>query len=86
MDEGQSNLLERDADAARLGDDLLIGADAIARELGWKTADGKWHRRRVYHVAEHGKLPIHKVDGLGLCARKSALRSFFMGLDRRARG
>ncbi len=57
-----------------LGDDLLIGADAIAWELGFS-------RRRVYHLAEQGDLPIHRVKGLGLTARKSALREYFEALD-----
>lgn len=66
----------------RIGDDLLIGADAIAKELGWFRKDGTPHRRRVYHAAEKG-LPIKRVPGLGLCARKAALRDFFdkLGLE-----
>ena len=59
-----------------LGDDLLIGADAIAWELGFS-------RRRVYHLAEQGDLPIHRVKGLGICARKSALVDFFNVLDKK---
>ena len=58
--------------------DLLVGASAIATALGWKGASG---RRRVYHLAAKGSLPIRRVDGLGLCARKSALERFFSGLD-----
>lgn len=65
-----------------LGDDLLVGAEAIAQELGWKKPDGSWHKRRVYHLAAEQKLPIHKVPGLGLCARRSALREFFAAKDR----
>ena len=57
-----------------LADDLLIGADAIARELGFTS-------RRVYHLAENGDLPIHRVKGLGLTARRSALRAWFAALD-----
>ena len=64
-----------------LGDDLLIGAEAIARELNWKAADGRWNRRRVYHLADQGQVPIHRVKGLGICAQRSALREFFMALD-----
>lgn len=60
--------------SATLADDLLEGADAIAAFLGWKP-------RRVYHVAEKGCLPIHKVVGLGLVARKSTLRAAFEQLD-----
>lgn len=69
------------AQDARLGDDLLIGAEAIAEELDWKTADGRWNRRRVYHLAEHGEAPIHRVKGIGICARRSALRAYFEKLD-----
>jgi hypothetical protein len=64
-----------------LANDLLIGAEAIARELNWKTPQGRWNRRRVYHLAEQGQLPIHHLKGLGLCARRSALRAFFEQLD-----
>ncbi len=66
---------------AQLGDDLLIGADNIARELNWKNKDGQWNRRRVYHVAEKKILPIHHIKGLGLCARRSTLHEFFYKLD-----
>lgn len=59
---------------AALADDLLEGADAIAAYLGWTP-------RRVYHVAEKRGLPIHKVTGIGLVARKSALRATFEQLD-----
>lgn len=64
-----------------LGDDLLIGAEAIAKELNWQTSEGRWNRRRVYHLADKGRLPIHRVDGLGICARRSALKTFFEQLD-----
>jgi hypothetical protein len=66
-----------------LGDDLLVGAEAIARELSWKTADGRWNRRRVYYLAEQGNVPIHRVKGIGVCARRSALKAFFDALDAR---
>ncbi len=65
----------------RLADDLLIGAASIARELNWKTKDGTWNKRRVYHVAEKKILPIHHLKGLGLCARRSTLLEFFHKLD-----
>lgn len=64
-----------------IGDDLLIGAEAIAKELNWKSPNGRWNRRRVYYLAEQGHFPIHHVKGLGICARKSALREFFKVLD-----
>jgi len=67
-----------------LGADLLVGAEAIARELKWKTPEGKWNRRRVYYLAELGRVPIHKVKGLGICARRSSLIRYFDSLDRRS--
>lgn len=66
-----------------LADDLLIGATAIAEALGWRSASGKWNRRRVYHVASKGTLPIRRIEGLGLCARRSALERFFRELEGR---
>lgn len=68
-------------DASPLGNDLLVGAEAIALELNWRRKDGAPHKRRVYHLAEKGGFPIHNVPGLGLCARKSALRLFFERLN-----
>jgi len=63
------------AETSRLGDDLLTGADAIAEELGFS-------RRRIYHLVERNSgIPIHRVKGLGLCARKSSLRAWFERLD-----
>lgn len=64
-----------------IGEDLLVGASEIASFLNWKNKDGSWNVRRVYHCAENG-LPIHKQPGLGLVARKSALRAHFKKLDR----
>lgn len=57
-----------------LADDLLEGAPAIAAFLGWKP-------RQVYNACEKGHLPIHKVPGIGITARKSALLAFFDHLD-----
>lgn len=67
-----------------LGDDLITGAEQIARELHWKMKDGRWNRRRVYHLASKGEVPIYRVKGLGICARKSALRRYFNLLDERS--
>ena len=63
-----------------LADDLIVGAEEIARALGW-VKNGRPMARRVHHLAEKGKLPIHKVDGLGLVARRSSLARHFSGLD-----
>lgn len=48
-----------------LADDLLTGANAIAAYIGC-------NRRRVYHLAATGYLPIARVGNL-LVARKSEL-------------
>lgn len=66
-----------------LAADLLIGAEAIAKALNWKTTTGGWNRRRVYHLAEKGKWPFHKVPGLGIVCRKTTLDSYFQTLDER---
>lgn len=66
-----------------LAADLLIGAEAIAKALNWKTTTGGWNRRRVYHLAEKGKWPFHKVPGLGIVCRKTTLDSYFQSLDER---
>lgn len=68
-------------DKRKLGDDLITGAEQIARELKWKMKDGRWNRRRVYHLAAQGEVPIYRVKGLGICARKSALRRYFNARD-----
>ena len=53
-----------------LQSDLLCGAKAIADALGCKP-------RRVYHLAEHGLMPIWNEPGIGLVARKSSLEAYF---------
>jgi len=50
--------------------DLLCGAKAIANALGCTP-------RRVYHLAEHGHVPIWNEPGIGLVALKSSLESYF---------
>ncbi len=59
---------------SELAEDLLVGAEAIARFLGCSE-------RRVYHCAEIGSLPIHKQEGWGLVASTSALKQHFADLD-----
>lgn len=73
-------IAEQTNETVNLADDLLVGAAAIAEALGWRSANGEWNCRRVYHVASKGTLPIRRVEGLGLCARKSALERFFREL------
>jgi hypothetical protein len=52
-----------------LKDDLLFGANAIAQFLGWP-------RRRVYHAANRGYLPITYCGPI-LIGRKSELDRHF---------
>lgn len=65
---------------AELRDDLLIGADAIARYMGWYK-NGSPNTRRIYHLAEATDFPVHKKEGLGLVARKSSINRYFEELD-----
>jgi hypothetical protein len=68
---------------SELAEDLLFGAVAIAKELNWRDAKGRWNVRRVYNIYCKRALPIHHLPGLGICARKSSLRKFFSALDDR---
>jgi hypothetical protein len=72
-----------DGSNGELAQDLLIGAVAIAKELNWRGPTGGWDVRRVYNLRYRGALPIHRVRGLGICARRSSLRKFFSALDER---
>ncbi len=47
-----------------LSDDLLIGAEAIAKYIGLPL-------RAVYHMREKKHPAVKKEPGIGLCARKS---------------
>ena len=62
--------------APQLTDDLLQGAKAIAEYMGQG-----WTERKVFNAFEQRSLPIHKVPGLGITARKSTLMAFFDNLD-----
>lgn len=62
-----------------LHSDLLDGADAIAEFL---FGDRK-KRRRVYHLAEAGQLPVFRL-GQSICARRSVLRAYVEEQERRA--
>ena len=57
-----------------LSDDLLDGADAIARFTGWS-------RRRVFHLLETGQLPGFKM-GAKWAARKSKIVDHLAKLER----
>ena len=50
------------------GEDLLIGAEAIAQFLFGSPE----YRRRIYHLADKRELPIFMLGGR-LCARRSSL-------------
>ncbi len=69
-----------------LGDDLLDGAEAIARELGWTNGKGKWHTRRVYHLREKGCPAIRRREGVGVYAFRSELLDWLKGSDGRRSG
>jgi hypothetical protein len=57
-------------DVLSLADDLLHGADEIARFI-YGSADEP-NRRRVYYAAERHGLPIFKLGGV-VSARKSTI-------------
>ena len=81
--EKQVDLFEQTkANDNSLDGDLLVGAEEIALFFGWRAKNGKPNTRRVYHLAEtKSGLPIHKIDGLGLVARRSSLIAHFENLD-----
>lgn len=54
-----------------LSDDLLKGADRIAEFLLGSPNE----RRKIYHLAEHSRLPVFRL-GAVLCARRSTLMSW----------
>jgi hypothetical protein len=64
----RSENLPTDPTASELGDDLLVGAAAIARFLFGTEKE----RRRVYYLAGTGELPCFQL-GQTVCARRSAL-------------
>jgi excisionase family DNA binding protein len=56
--------------------DLLSGAEAIAAYVGVTP-------RRIYHLAETGRLPVFRI-GSTLCARRSTLRRWIEDMERAA--
>jgi hypothetical protein len=56
---------------SELADDLLEGAEDIARFLG-----KKWNARRVFNARQRGGLPLHTRPGMGLYAFRSELAAF----------
>jgi excisionase family DNA binding protein len=60
--------------AVKLADDLLDGADEIARFTGWS-------KRRVFYLLERKQIPAFKV-GNKWCARGSTLTEYIAKLER----
>jgi len=56
------------ASAPELADDLLLGAEEIAKFIF--GPNGK--RRQVYYLAAYARLPVFRL-GTALCARRSVL-------------
>jgi hypothetical protein len=54
-----------------LSDDLLYGADAIARFV-FGERDRRRNRRKIYALVETGQLPAFHL-GRTICARKSSI-------------
>ncbi len=65
------------ADNDNLAGDVLRGADAIARFLGFP-------RRAVYHAAAKGSLPVFRM-GETVCARRSTLLAWIATQESGAR-
>lgn len=59
-----------------LAADILRGADAIARHLGFP-------RRAIYHLVSKGGLPSFRL-GETVCARKSTLANWIAEQERAA--
>ena len=70
-----------DGQSAELGQDLLFGAEAIAKFV---FGDRKY-RRRIYHLASSSRLPVFRLGAM-LCGRKSVLLSYVTEQERRIGG
>lgn len=71
---------------AELADDLLHGADEIARFIYGDTGDEKTaesNRRRVYHANDKHGLPTFKLGGT-MTARKSTILKWIEAQERAA--
>jgi hypothetical protein len=66
-------------DATHFADDVLRGADAIAKFLFGE----KGSRRKVYYLAQCTKIPIFRIGSV-LCARRSVLLNWVAGQESRA--
>lgn len=74
------------AASATLSDDLLHGADEIARFVYGQPTDekhGEGNRRRVYHAADKHGLPTFKLGGT-MTARKSTILRWIEAQERAA--
>lgn len=71
------------APQTNLSDDILEGADAIAKFLfGENELEKGRNVRKVYYLSEKSKLPLFRL-GTMLCARKSVLLNFIAGQEQR---
>jgi hypothetical protein len=62
-----------------LSDDLIEGADSLAEFIYGSRKE----RRKVYHLAEKGELPLFRL-GAKICGRKSAILQWIAEQERRA--
>lgn len=77
-------------DADDLAADMLHGIDEIAKALGLDRLGPERARRAIYEMRRRGRVPIFHLDGVGLAARRSALRAYIQrqeaeSLDRKLR-
>jgi hypothetical protein len=63
-----------------LADDLLRGADEIAKFI---FGEKRGNRRKVYYLAECTRLPVFRLGSV-LCARRSVLLSWIAGQENSA--
>ena len=78
---GPAQKMQQTATEVTLGDDLLHGADAIAKFM---FGDAK-HRRKVYYLTGEAtkSLPHFKMGSL-ICARKSTILTWIAEQEGRA--
>jgi hypothetical protein len=75
----QQSVVVPDTAGSALAKDLLMGAAAIAAFMFGDEGE----RRRVYWLAESGRIPVFRLGAI-LCARKSSLLRSFEALERDA--
>lgn len=64
-----------------LSDDLLVSAAQIAKYLFGESSQ----RRKVYHLAAKGGLPVFRMGG-HLCARRSIILAWITAQESEAKG